>query len=136
MSPLFFATAFCVLPAVAGAQTYTAFNDLAVIPLSSSSFEVIESDGEGPRGIWCAAASFAQDRAAVPTSTRMYIKTPRGPSVSRAGATGVVFTTDTAELPSPPVRSYSVSVRQQSAGLTVAHASQFCKDYIIELQNP
>tara|TARA_B110000879_G_C10736642_1_gene342478 strand:- start:304 stop:513 length:210 start_codon:yes stop_codon:yes gene_type:complete len=50
------------LPVLASAQTYRAVNNLNVVPLSGSIFEVIEARGEGPRGIWCAAAEFAERR--------------------------------------------------------------------------
>jgi hypothetical protein len=123
------------VPFAADAQSYEAINRLNVIPLGGSSFEVIEARGEGPSGIWCAAASYAQDRVGLTNSTRMYIKTPRGPSISGAGRIGVVFTTDPNDLPSPPQKSYSISVDQQSIGLTIGHSIQYCKDYIIELND-
>ncbi len=130
------AAAICAtVPFAAHAQSYEAINQLNVIPLGGSSFEVIESRGQGPSGIWCAAASYAQDRLGLTNSTRMYIKTPRGPSISGAGRTGVVFTTDPNDLPSPPRKSYSISVDQQSIGLTIGHSIQYCQDYIIELND-
>jgi len=52
----------CVLPAIASASTYRASNDLNVVPLSGSTFEVIASNGEGPRGLWCAAAEYSERR--------------------------------------------------------------------------
>ncbi|NOR30912.1 MAG: hypothetical protein GQ539_07440 [Sulfitobacter sp.] len=130
------AAAICAtLPFAAHAQSYEAINGLNVIPLGGSSFEVIEARGEGPSGIWCAAASYAQDRVGLSNTTRLYIKTPRGPSISGAGRTGVVFTSDPNDLPSPPIKSYSISVDQQSIGLTIGHSIQYCQDYIIELND-
>ncbi len=121
------------IPFAASARNYEAVNGLDVIALAGSSFEVIEKYGEGPRGIWCAAASYALNQVGASNAARMYIKTPRGPSVSGAGRTGVVFTFDPNDLPSPPRKSYSVGVDQQSIGLTAGHAIQFCRDNIIEL---
>lgn len=135
MRSILVAAVCATLPFAASAQGYQAINGLQVVPLGGSSFEVIEGFGEGPRGIWCAAASFAYDRAGAASTSRIYIKTPRGPSVSGVGRIGVVFTLDPSDLPSPPRKSHSVSVDQQSIGLSVSHSSQFCKDYIIELND-
>ena len=44
----------------ASAQSYRAINYLVVVPLNATDFEVIEARGEGARGIWCAAADFAE----------------------------------------------------------------------------
>jgi hypothetical protein len=122
------------IPFAASARNYEAVNGLDVIGLTGSSFEVIEKYGEGPRGIWCAAASYALYEVGAPNSSRMYIKSPRGPSVSGVGRTSVVFTFDPNDLPSPPRKSVSVDVDQQSIGLTAGHAIQFCRDYIIEFE--
>lgn len=122
-----------LLPAGLAAQSYSAINRLIVVPLNNTDFEVIEARGEGPRGIWCAAASFALDRQRVSNSAEIYVKSPRGPSVSGIGRHGVVFTTNPAGL--TPKSSYSVSVRQQGLGLPVGHAVQFCKDYLYEIED-
>ena len=59
-----------VLPLAAVAQPYTAINWLKVVPLTAAGdFEVIENYGEGPRGIWCAAASYARDRLVAPSKS-------------------------------------------------------------------
>jgi hypothetical protein len=114
------------------AQTYVAENRLKVVPLNSVDFEVIEARGEGARGIWCAAASYVSFVKGMERNTRMYIKSPRGPSVSGAGRKGVVFTTDANRLSQGPSKSLSVSTRTIGVGLPVAHAIQFCRDNIIE----
>ena len=51
-----------LLPLGASAQSFRADNFLDVVPLSGTTFEVIEANGEGPRGIWCAAADYASKR--------------------------------------------------------------------------
>jgi len=128
--------AFCAgLPLAAAAQTYQAINRLYVIPVSGTDFEVIEDHGEGPRGMWCAAASYAHDRLGASGGARLYVKNARSPSVSVSGRTGVVFTLDEASLTVPPTRSYSVSVRTPGLNLPVGHAIEFCKDFILELND-
>ena len=125
---LFFATA---LSGGALAQSFQAINLLRVVPLNAADFEVIEARGEGARGIFCAAADYAIARGA-PQAARLYVKTPRGRSVSGAGRIGVVFTLDENRLSSPPFQSYSVSVNSVGANLPVHHAYQFCRDYLLE----
>jgi hypothetical protein len=134
MRHIVFAGLFGLMPLPLAAQVFEAVNRLLVVPLSANTFEVIEARGEGPRGMWCAAADFAQ-RYGTPRQQRLYVKTPRGPSVSGAGRTGVTFTTDASSLGVPEQQSVSVSVRIAGLGLPVNHALQFCKDYQIELED-
>lgn len=115
-----------LLPGIASAETYRAINHLIVVPLDSASFEVIEGRGEGPRGIWCAAAEFAEQRLGA--TGRIYIQEGRGPARSVQGRKGVVFTTDVARLSQGPSQSFIVSTSQVGVGLPVAHAIQFCRD--------
>ena len=70
-----------------------------------------------------------------PSAAEIYVKSPRGPSISGVGRTGVVFTLNDAELSEPAFKSYSVSVRNAGQALPVGHAIQFCKDYILELKD-
>lgn len=113
------------LPVTAQAQSFRAINDLTVVPLGGASFEVIEAYGEGPRGMWCAAAEFAIHRLGA--KDRVYIRAARGPARSVSGAKSVVFTTDPASLPREPFKSYSISTSQVGMGLPVEHAFQFCR---------
>lgn len=133
MRSLIFAALCAGLPVAGAAQNFEAENGLVVVPLSATSFEVIEANGEGPRGLWCAGADYAKDRVGVAVGDRMYVKTPRGPSLSVPGRQGVVFSLDASELPAPPVQSYSISVRVQSLGLPVSHAHEFCYDYLLDM---
>ncbi len=127
------AIAFAALPAMAGAQSFTAENRLEVVPLNGGQFEVIEARGEGPRGIWCAAADFARDRLGVPGAERVYISRGRGPSVSGARRKSVIFTTDPDVLSRPPFQSVSLSTDQVGMGLPVNHAHQFCIDHLLDI---
>lgn len=121
-----------IIGGAAAAQAFEAQNRLLVVPLGSRDFEVIEARGEGARGIWCAAADYAKRALGRPGGSRVYVKTPRGPSVSGAGRIGVVFTTDPARLTVAPNKGYSVTVRTAGRGLPLDHAYQFCVDYLIE----
>tara|TARA_R110002049_G_scaffold140930_9_gene302389 strand:+ start:861 stop:1271 length:411 start_codon:yes stop_codon:yes gene_type:complete len=135
MRPFLYALCCCLVPATVAAQAYQAENWLIVVPLNTSDFEVIEDHGEGARGIWCAAASFAQTRLGLPRDQRLYVKSPRGPSVSGVGSKGVVFTTDPGRVDGVAAQSYSVTVRRAGENLPSHHARQFCKDYLIELND-
>ena len=115
------------------AQAYRAENRLIVAPLTNTSFEVIEARGEGPRGIWCAAASYVENRLGTSRAERLYVKTARGPSISGLGRKGVVFTVDASELSVPASQSLSVSVRIPGQGLPIHHARQFCIDYLLDI---
>lgn len=119
--------ALSFLAAGASAQSYRAENFLTVNPVSQSRFEVIEARGEGARGMFCAAASYAERRLGV-KGGRVYVLSPSGASQTVAGRKGVVFTVNANDV--QPVSGVSVSVRQAGYGLPVFHARQFCKDYI------
>ena len=115
-------------------QKYCIETIRSIAASDATDFEVIEAHGEGPRGMWCAAASYAEARG-IHRDQRLYVKRARGPSVSVAGETGVVFTTDGSEVAGTAHRSYSVSVREKGLNLPIHHASQFCIDYLIEPQD-
>lgn len=115
-----------MLAPAASAQSFRAINNLQVVPLDPTSFEVIEAYGEGPRGIWCAAAEFA-DRYA-PDVGRIYILSGRGAARSVAGRKSVVFTTNPNDLSQGPSQSVALTTRQVGVGLPVVHALQFCRD--------
>ncbi|MEP1766242.1 MAG: hypothetical protein ABJJ53_06310 [Sulfitobacter sp.] len=123
--------AVAVLPAAVNAQSYQAVNRLNVIPLERSVFEVIQTRGEGPRGIWCAAAEYAERRLGA--TGRIYIQKPRGAAQRVKGRKSVTFTTDAGRLSQGPSQSISLSITQVGVGLPVAHAIQFCRrvDYEI-----
>ncbi len=117
-----------LMPALAHAQSYRAINKLTVVPLGGSKFEVIEQRGEGSRGIWCAAAEYAERRLGA--SGRVYVSEGRGPARSVQGRKSVVFTTNAASLSQGPSQSLVVSTSRVGAGLPIAHAIQFCRDNI------
>ncbi|WP_299557707.1 hypothetical protein [uncultured Sulfitobacter sp.] len=126
----FMAATIAVLPLAAHAQSFRAINDLFVVPLGGATFEVIEANGEGPRGIWCAAAEYAYNRLGA--DDRVYLRVGRSPAQSVAGRKAVGFTTDPAALPRAPFTSISLSTSQVGMGLPVLHAIQFCHDDELE----
>jgi hypothetical protein len=102
---------------------------LAVNPVNSSQFEVIEGRGEGPRGIWCAASLYALNTLGIDRG-RLYIASPRGNSQTVNGRKGVVFST---QVVGAVAASTSITVRQAGSNLPVQHALQFCRDYDYDL---
>ena len=119
----------------ASAQVYQAINRLAGMPLGNGDFEVIEGRGEGARGLWCSAADYVKARDGGGANPRIYVKRARGPSLSSPGQKGVTFTTDANALGAPPSQSLSVTVNTPGVGLPANHAIQFCKDYLIDLED-
>jgi len=114
-----------LLPVAASANSFKAYNNLAVVPLSGSAYEVIISRGEGARGVWCAAADYAVRRLGA--QGRIYIQEGRAPSRSVAGRSSVIFTTNVDTLSVAPVRSVTLTTSQVGTGLPVNHAVQFCR---------
>lgn len=135
MFPAFFLALIACQPIASQAQGFEAINRLKVFAAGPTEFEVIEALGEGPRGIWCAAADYVKARYGQGTQGRLYVLAPRGPARTVQGRKGVVFTIDAARLPVQPSRSTSVVTDMAGVGLPVNHAIQFCKDYLIELED-
>ncbi|UWR27472.1 hypothetical protein K3757_05910 [Sulfitobacter sp. S223] len=113
------------VPVAAQSQTYRAINYLDVVPLTSTTFEVIESDGKGARGIWCAAADYAERKLRY--YGRIYISEGRAPSRSYPGRKSVIFTTDVNSLTQEPTTSLTLSTTRVGVGLPANHAIQFCR---------
>lgn len=94
--------------------------------MGNDTFEVIEDRGAGPRGIWCAAADYAQKAGLDGLRKRMYVLEPRGPSRTVANEIGVVFTVNPDEQLKKTPSSYSVGVKTKGENLTISHARNFC----------
>lgn len=119
--------ALIVAATALSAQTYRAENLLYVNPVSATSFEVIQARGEGPRGLFCAAGSYAERQLGV-SRGRVYVLIPSGPSKTMPGRKAVTFTVNPDLV--TPVTGYSIAVDTPGYGLPAFHARQFCKDYI------
>lgn len=128
-----FVTCLCLfsmaLPATS--QAYRSVIWLYVVPITEDTFEVIEDGSIGPSEFWCAGADYARAAGLDGVRKRMYVETPRGPSKTRPGRMGVVFTTNPGDDIKDTPSSYSVTVKRRGENLSIAHARNFCH-YIIE----
>ncbi|MDW4496596.1 hypothetical protein R5H30_01275 [Sulfitobacter sp. D35] len=117
-----------VLPVMATAQTFTAVNRLAVVPLGPGSFEVVETVKTGGRGYWCAAADYVRRQLGNPRRAQIYVIAPLGPSRTVAGARAVGFTitpdTNMAQLKP----SYSAATNKLGTNLSVLTSYKYCSD--------
>lgn len=122
----------CALAAPAAGQAFRAKNWLFVVPINADTFEVIEDRGAGARGMWCAAADYAQAAGLDGTRKRLYVENPRGPSKTQPGRTGVVFTTNPGEDIKDTPSSYSVTVNRRGENLSIGHSLNFCFELLNE----
>ena len=123
MKPVFLSLFLALaLPAPLAAQTFTASNGVAVTPVPSG-FSVSDGGGYGARGMWCAAAEYAQRVLGAPVISRIYIVEPRtnvrGP---------VVFSTSPYVGATQQLLITGLSLRQKGANLSLGHALGFCAD--------
>lgn len=110
----------------------TAINGLTVNPVQGG-FEVISGVGSGPRQFWCAAGDHALRIARSQATDRIFIAKPLGPSSTKPGRNGVVFTL----APKPAISNgprlgsagnYSVRLKTAGFNLSAGHAHGFCVD--------
>lgn len=118
-------TAFACIATASSAFTNRYTSRLDVNPINGTQFEVIEGYGEGARGMFCAAAVYAEQVLGV-RGGRVYVLTPRGPSRTVQGRKGAVFTVDANDV--TPAFGASVTVKQPGYGLRITHALQFCSE--------
>lgn len=116
-----------LLPVALEAATLGEESRLVINPINSSDFEVIELRGMGPTEYWCAAASFNEVRRGRSETLPLYIKSPRGPSVTAPGRKGVVFTIDPSGL-ADVARLNTVSVDRAGLTFKSAVARRYCRD--------
>lgn len=115
----------CATPAIA--RTIAEQDQLIINPISATDFEVVETQDMGPGAFWCGAASYHERRMGRSDTDVLYIKSPRGPSVTQPGARGVVFTTDPAGLDVTKSTS-SISIRRAGLGFKSNFARSLCRD--------
>ena len=94
----------------AEAQSFRAYNRDIVNPVSPGTFEAIEGARCGAQGRWCAAADYALKRLGASGTSRLYVQSPRGASVTAPVSVGAT----------------SSASRTPGANLSVDHAYQFC----------
>ena len=115
--------ALLALPATA--QTFRAENRVYVTP-APGGFEVSNGGGYGARGMWCAAADYANDVAGAAGTDRRYIARGRTPGIGQQ--VPVLFSLDQSSLRPSAVFIVGVSLRQDGSTLSVDHAHSFCAD--------
>jgi hypothetical protein len=96
--------------------------------LNASDFEVIEEVTFGAAEFWCGAASFVERRSGLSGQTPIYVKTPRGPSVTSPGRIGVVFTLDGSSVPGDVDMGFTVSASKPGMMMKAVRARSFCRD--------
>ena len=104
------------------AQNYRAPEGVVVSAVADG-FAVTDGGGFGARGVWCAAADYAQTELGAGITTEVYIIQPR-----TSGRGAVIFSTDPAGVVPQQVFITGLSLRQSGARLNVGHALGFCAD--------
>lgn len=123
------AAVIVVLAPLAASAATTGEEDTIVInPLNATDFEVLEDMNSDAGYYWCGAATFIERRSGRSGLTEIYVKRPRGPSVTAPGRTGVVFSTSNAGLPAAGGNRLTVSVDQPGLMLKSVQARRFCRD--------
>lgn len=112
-------------PCVAGTEREE--DKLVINRLSDTSFEVVEAQDMSARAFWCGAASYVERRQRMPATTRLFLKVPRGASVSAPGRKAVVFTMDPRGL-DVILDPLTVDVRRKGLSLLSYQARGFCRD--------
>jgi hypothetical protein len=121
------------MAAPASADVYRASNWLYVIPLSADSFEVIEETRTSPSDMYCAAADYTRRIGRDVPRQRLYVLEARGPSKTQAGRKSVVFTLAPTEEMKDTANSFSVTVKQVGASISVGQSLSFCRSPIEEI---
>lgn len=114
---------------VMGLSATTGEEDTIVInPINATDFEVLEDMSSDAGYYWCGAATFVERRSGRSGLTEVYIKRPRGPSVTVPGRTGVVFSTSDAGLPAASGNRLTVTVDKPGTMLKSVQARRYCRD--------
>lgn len=96
---------------------------LPVTQVDSNSFEVVEADGAGNTQMWCAAGVYVRKGLGLREGD-ITIEIPRGPSLTKPGRKGVVFST--APVPGA-FKSVWPGLRKAGRSYTVTHAFALCR---------
>ena len=118
---------FGLFPLFSAADTYGEEGHMEIIPLNATDFEVLDGPRMGPHEYWCAAASYNEARLGRSERAFIYIKAPRGPSVTAPGRKGVVFTFDPTGA-SNAARPLTIEVDQAGLRQKSSVARRLCRD--------
>ena len=122
-----FAALCCVLPTVTLAGTLGEQRQMDIRQINATDFEVFDGPRMGPHEFWCAAGFFNEYRLGRSELEVLYVRTPRGPSRSRAGIKSVIFTIDKTGLPQQPVQN-TLAVDASGIALKSYIARRQCRD--------
>lgn len=106
----------------ASAQDFRAENRVTVTPVDGG-FQIADGAGFGARGMWCAAADYANDVLGARSNARIYVVGPR-----LSFDAPVTFSLDPAGQAPKQVLILSQSLRAAGSNLSLAHAHGFCAD--------
>lgn len=106
----------------ASAQDFRAENRVTVTPVDGG-FQIADGAGFGARGMWCAAADYANDVLGARSNARIYVVGPR-----LSFDAPVTFSLDPAGNDPKRVLILSQSLRAAGSNLSLAHAHSFCAD--------
>ncbi len=125
--PVFsFIFAFSILPA--NANTNSEQDRMVINKINATDFEVIQGISYGPAEVWCGAATYIERRLQQSQVTRLYVKRPRGPSLTAPGQNGVVFSTSSAGLPAADPNRVTLTVDEPGATLKSVQGRRHCRD--------
>lgn len=110
--------------APAAAQSYIATGGVQ-IQSSGGVFSVRNGRGQGARGMWCGAAEYASRVLGASGTQRLYVTNPR-----TSGRSSVGFSLSPRGTSPKSVSILGRSVREAGSNLSVAHAIQFCNDFV------
>jgi hypothetical protein len=100
---------------------------IVINKISETDFEVIDWNQSSPHAFWCGAASYIEVRIGQSELTPIYLKSSPGPSVTKPGKKGVIFTTSSEGLPPDP-GGLDVGVDQPGQSMKSFQARGFCRD--------
>ncbi|MEP3917262.1 hypothetical protein [Ascidiaceihabitans sp.] len=114
-------------PAMGLAATVGEEKRFQINALNASDFEVIQGQNMAAAEFWCAAASYIENRQGLSETTRIYVRSPRGPARTASGRKGVVFTTNGTSVPKV---ENGLTLKVDAVGLsrTSAVARRYCRD--------
>lgn len=122
------AFSICLSPVIGHAATIGEEDAMVINRINATDFEVIQGTNYGAAEFWCGAATFIERRSRLSELTPIYVKRPRGASVTQAGQRGVVFSTNNAGLPADDAGRLTLTVRVPGAMLKSVQARRYCRD--------